>query len=180
MERRVPVAGMTGPWYAVIFLQTRLTMKYQDYYKILGVDRNASQDEIKKAYRRSARKYHPDVSKEKNAEERFKELGEAYEVLKDPEKRSAYNQFGSDWKQGQEFRPPPSWNSGFSFTQSGDAGTFSDFFESLFGGAVGGRSPPPCCRRCDGAASAWRRSLTPPRSVPPATRPSTRRCRCSR
>lgn len=118
-------------------------MKYQDYYKILGVDRNASQDEIKKAYRRSARKYHPDVSKETNAEERFKELGEAYEVLKDPEKRTAYNQFGSDWKQGQEFRPPPSWNSGFSFAQRGDTGTFSDFFESLFGGAVGGRSPPP-------------------------------------
>ncbi|MCZ6716552.1 MAG: DnaJ domain-containing protein [Gammaproteobacteria bacterium] len=117
-------------------------MKYQDYYKILGVDRDASQDEIKKAYRRSARKYHPDVSKEKNAEERFKELGEAYEVLRDPEKRSAYNQFGSSWKQGQEFRPPPSWNSGFSFTHSGDTSTFSDFFESLFGGAVGGRSPP--------------------------------------
>lgn len=118
-------------------------MKYQDYYKILGVDRNASQDEIKKAYRRSARKYHPDVSKETNAEERFKELGEAYEVLKDPEKRTAYNQFGSDWKQGQEFRPPPSWNSGFSFAQRGNTGTFSDFFESLFGDAVGGRSPPP-------------------------------------
>ena len=118
-------------------------MKYQDYYKILGVERNANQDEIKKAYRRSARKYHPDVSKEKNAEERFKELGEAYEVLKDPEKRSAYNQFGSDWKQGQEFRPPPSWNSGFSFTQTGDTGTFSDFFEGLFGGAAGGRRPRP-------------------------------------
>jgi len=117
-------------------------MKYQDYYRILGVDRNASQHEIKKAYRRSARKYHPDVSKEQNAEERFKELGEAYEVLKDPEKRSAYDQFGSDWKQGQEFRPPPSWNSGFSFTHTSDTGTFSDFFESLFGGAVGGRPPP--------------------------------------
>ncbi|MCZ6561125.1 MAG: DnaJ domain-containing protein [Gammaproteobacteria bacterium] len=117
-------------------------MKYQDYYKILGVDRNATPGEIKKAYRRNARKYHPDVSKEKNAEEQFKELGEAYEVLKDPEKRSAYDQFGSNWKQGQEFKPPPSWSTGFSFSQNGDAGSFSDFFESLFGGGAGGRPHP--------------------------------------
>ncbi len=111
-------------------------MKYRDYYKILGVERGASQEEIKRAYRRLARKYHPDVSKEKDAEAHFKELGEAYEVLKDPDKRSAYDQLGSNWKAGQEFRPPPEWEGGFSFHGShfnqGDA-AFSDFFSSLFG-----------------------------------------------
>jgi len=78
-------------------------MEYKDYYKILGVSREAPQDEIKRAYRKLARKYHPDVSKEAQAEERFKALGEAYEVLKDPEKRAAYDQLGANWKAGQEF-----------------------------------------------------------------------------
>ena len=111
-------------------------MKYQDYYQLLGVDRDASQDEIKKAYRKLARQYHPDVSKEKNAEERFKEVGEAYDVLRDEEKRAAYDQLGPDWKQGQEFRPPPGWggSAGFDgFSGFSSNASFSDFFESLFG-----------------------------------------------
>ncbi len=112
-------------------------MQYKDYYKILGVERGATQDEIKRAYRKLARKYHPDVSKEANAEERFKELGEAYEVLKDPEKRAAYDRLGSSWQSGQDFRPPPGWDTGFEFSgggfTGGGGGQFSDFFESLFG-----------------------------------------------
>ncbi|MBV8805963.1 MAG: DnaJ domain-containing protein [Sinobacteraceae bacterium] len=124
-------------------------MEYRDYYKILGVARTATAEEIKKTYRRLARKYHPDVSKEKNAEQKFKEVQEAYEVLKDPEKRAAYDQLGSEWKSGQQFRPPPDWGSGFEFRggprqHSGARGStrteefeeaegFSDFFSSLFG-----------------------------------------------
>ena len=119
-------------------------MEFRDYYKLLGLARTATAEEIKKSYRRLARKYHPDVSKEKDAEQRFKEVQEAYEVLKDPEKRAAYDQLGSDWKSGQQFRPPPDWASGFEFRGGGrprggahafeDEG-FSDFFSSLFGGA---------------------------------------------
>ena len=82
-------------------------MKYQDYYQILGVTREASAEDIKRAYRRLARKYHPDVSAEAGAEERFKEVAEAYEVLRDAEKRAAYDQLGNNWRAGQEFRPPP-------------------------------------------------------------------------
>lgn len=132
-------------------------MEYRDYYQSLGVARDASAEEVKKAYRRLARKYHPDVSREPNAEEKFKEVQEAYEVLKDPEKRAAYDQLGSEWKQGQSFRPPPDWASGFEFRgagaesargrrggrqafefEMGDGQGFSDFFSSLFGGAAGG------------------------------------------
>lgn len=112
-------------------------MEYKDYYKTMGLSRSATQDEIKRAYRKLARKYHPDVSKEPDAEQRFKEIGEAYEVLKDPEKRAAYDRLGADWRAGQEFRPPPDWDRGFSFAGGGftpgDASQFSDFFESLFG-----------------------------------------------
>jgi len=112
-------------------------MEYLDYYKILGVARDASQDDIKRAYRKLARKYHPDVSKEPDAETRFKEVGEAYEVLKDVEKRAAYDQLGSQWQSGQNFRPPPDWDAGFEFSgggyTSGDAEFHSDFFEELFG-----------------------------------------------
>lgn len=112
-------------------------MKFKDYYEVMGVGRKATQDEIKRAYRKLARKYHPDVSSEKDAEARFKEVGEAYEVLKDPEKRAAYDQLGSQWKAGQEFRPPPNWDAGFEFSEAGrgraeDFG-FSDFFEALYG-----------------------------------------------
>jgi curved DNA-binding protein len=113
-------------------------MEYKDYYKILGVERGATQDEIKRAYRKLARTYHPDVNKEPDAEAKFKDAGEAYEVLKDPEKRAAYDQLGAGWQQGQEFRPPPNWDAGFEFSGGGytsaDASQFSDFFESLFGG----------------------------------------------
>ncbi|WP_301100684.1 DnaJ C-terminal domain-containing protein [Propionivibrio sp.] len=124
-------------------------MEFKDYYKIMGVARDASQDEIKRVYRQLARKYHPDVSKSPDAEARFKELGEAYAVLKDLEKRAAYDQLGSNWKAGQDFRPPPDWNAGFEFSGDGSggdfggaAGDFSDFFEALYGRgfATGGRS----------------------------------------
>ncbi|MGA8205632.1 MAG: DnaJ C-terminal domain-containing protein [Woeseiaceae bacterium] len=113
-------------------------MEYKDYYKVMGVERDASEDDIKRAYRRLARKYHPDVSKETDAEARFKEVGEAYAVLRDPEKRAAYDQLGQNWKQGQDFRPPPDWDAGFEHSGGGFEGAesqaFSDFFESLFGG----------------------------------------------
>ena len=113
-------------------------MDYKDYYQILGLERSATQDEIKRAYRKLARKYHPDVNKEPDAETKFKEAGEAYEVLKDPEKRAAYDQLGANWQAGQNFRPPPGWDEGFEFSGGGfegDPGAFSDFFESLFGQA---------------------------------------------
>jgi curved DNA-binding protein len=114
-------------------------MEYKDYYKVLGVERDAAAETIKSAYRKLARKHHPDINKEKGAEDRFKEISEAYEVLKDPEKRAAYDQVGRGFKPGQEFRPPPDWDSGFEFS-GGDAGEFSDFFESLFG-RMRGRRP---------------------------------------
>src|SRR5688500_9740168 len=113
-------------------------MKYKDYYATLGVDKKAGADEIKKAYRKLARKYHPDVSKEKDAKEKFQDVSEAYETLKDPEKRTAYDQLGS-YQPGQDFRPPPGWEQQFN------AGDFSfedvdlaDLFASLSGGRRGG------------------------------------------
>ncbi len=112
-------------------------MEFKDYYKTLGVERSATADDIKSAYRKLARKYHPDVSKEPHAEARFKEVGEAYEVLQNMEKRAAYDQLGNRWREGQEFTPPPEWGAGFESTQGGasttEAADFSDFFSSLFG-----------------------------------------------
>ncbi|XQW83900.1 DnaJ C-terminal domain-containing protein [Thalassotalea piscium] len=118
-------------------------MNYKDYYKIMGVDKHASQEDIKKSYRKLARKFHPDVSKEKDAETRFKDINEAYEVLRDKEKRAAYDELGSNWKAGQAgFTPPPSWQNqyqqGDSQFNAGGQGDFSDFFESLFGGGFNG------------------------------------------
>jgi curved DNA-binding protein len=130
-------------------------MDYKDYYKIMGVARDASQDELKRVYRRLARKYHPDVSKEANAEDKFKEVQEAYEVLKDPEKRAAYDQLGSQWRSGQEFRPPPEWGQQFEFTGGGDDAGFSDFFSSLFGNrSAFGQQRPHGAGRGRGFAAA--------------------------
>lgn len=111
-------------------------MKYKDYYQTLGVDRDAKPDAIKRAYRKLARKYHPDVSSEADAEARFKEIGEAYEVLKDEKKRAAYDNLGMNWRAGEEFTPPPGWQPGPGFGAGfSSAGfDFSDFFEELFGG----------------------------------------------
>lgn len=113
-------------------------MEYKDYYKILGIKREASAADIKRAYQKLARKYHPDVNKEKDSEERFKEVNEAYHALKNPEKRKAYDQLGANWHQGQTFHPPPGWT--FQFAQSGmdqddmASGGFSQFFDFIFGG----------------------------------------------
>lgn len=118
-------------------------MEFKDYYKIMGVARDATEAQIKQAYRKLARKYHPDVSKEPNAEARFKEVGEAYEVLRTPEKRAAYDRLGSGPRPGEEFRPPPDFGTGFEFSGAGpgegpgEYGDYSDFFESLFGRARG-------------------------------------------
>jgi curved DNA-binding protein len=109
-------------------------VEFKDYYKVMGIARDATEAQIKQAYRKLARKYHPDVSKEKDAEERFKEVGEAYEVLKSPEKRAAYDQLGQNHRAGEDFRPPPNWDSGFEFSGSGQGNSaYSDFFDSLFG-----------------------------------------------
>lgn len=117
-------------------------MEYKDYYKALGVGRDASADEIKKAYRKLAREFHPDKNQSKGAEERFKEINEANEVLGDPEKRKAYDALGENWRAGQQFRPPPGWQhmgGGRGGASAGGFGgaNFSDFFSSLFGGMGG-------------------------------------------
>ena len=110
-------------------------MEFKDYYKVMGVERSATPEDIKRAHRKLARKYHPDVSKEKDAEARFKEVAEAYEVLKDPEKRASYDRLGANWQAGQDFEPPPNWNpqQGREGRDTEHPGNFdqSDFFESL-------------------------------------------------
>jgi curved DNA-binding protein len=128
-------------------------VEFKDYYKVMGVARDATEAQIKQAYRKLARKFHPDVSKEPDAEARFKEVGEAYEVLRSPEKRAAYDQLGSGPRPGQDFRPPPDFGTGFEFSGAGPGdggGDYSDFFESLFGRAA--RS---------GAGRAGRRGFDP-------------------
>ena len=124
-----------------------MSLKYQDYYKTLGVARSVSQDEIKRAYRKLAQQYHPDVNKDKGAETKFKEINEANDVLKDPDKRHRYDQLGADWKAGQDFNPPPGYQNthadfgGFGSSGAGgraggfqmDGNAFSDFFDMFFG-----------------------------------------------
>jgi curved DNA-binding protein len=126
-----------------------MPVKFQDYYEVLGVPRTATADDIKKAYRKLARKYHPDVNPDnKTAEEKFKDIGEAYEVLSDPEKRKRYDQLGENWKAGADFTPPPGWEGGRvdvdDFSDYFGAGRgmdgFSDFFSTLFGGRRGRRA----------------------------------------
>ena len=114
-------------------------MQYKDYYKILGVSRDAKTDEIRKAYRKLAKQYHPDVNKEPGAEEKYKEINEAYEVLKDPDKREKYDTLGMNWKQGQDFTPPPGWGSSgnYQHVNFDGGGNFSDFFKTLFGNGFG-------------------------------------------
>ncbi|CAB3773534.1 DnaJ C-terminal domain-containing protein [Paraburkholderia humisilvae] len=132
-------------------------MKYKDYYEVLGVPRSATQDDIKRTYRKLARKYHPDLSKLDDAESRFKEVGEAYGVLKDTEKRAAYDRMGDQWRNGQDFEPPPQWDEGFEFSGANDHGAgearFSEFFEALFRGehADGGRASTRRARHAAGA-----------------------------
>ena len=112
-------------------------MEFRDYYQTLGVERNATADEIRKAFRKLARKFHPDVSKAPDADERMKEVNEAYAVLGDAEKRAAYDQLGQGYASGQDFAPPPGWDDGFEWSgrqfHARDAGEFSDFFAELFG-----------------------------------------------
>lgn len=115
-------------------------MKFQDYYQVLGVPRTASTDDIRKAFRKLARKYHPDVNKDPSAESKFKEINEAYEVLSDSAKREKYDRLGANWKAGQDFTPPPGWEQAFRSGPGGgsthfsfEGGDFSDFFSALFG-----------------------------------------------
>jgi DnaJ-class molecular chaperone len=138
-----------------------MAVKFHDYYKALGVERAATTDEIKKAYRKLARKYHPDVNpNDKSAEEKFKEVSEAYEVLSDPEKRKRYDQLGANWKAGSDFTPPPGWapwegvrveygdiGDIFGAATAGGVGDFSDFFETLFGARRGGARGVPFAMR---------------------------------
>ncbi|MBN1332546.1 MAG: DnaJ domain-containing protein [Synergistales bacterium] len=114
-----------------------MSVAYKDYYKILGVDRDAGQDVIRKVYRKLAKKFHPDVNKEPGAEQKYKDINEAYEVLKDPEKRQKYDTLGSDWREGDTFTPPPGYGGVHMDFGDEDLGGFSDFFRSVFGGMSG-------------------------------------------
>ncbi len=131
-------------------------MEFKDYYKVMGVARDATEAQIKQAYRKLARKYHPDVSKEPDAEARFKDVGEAYEVLRSPEKRAAYDRLGTGPRPGEDFRPPPDFGAGFEFAGAGPSGAgdegvdYSDFFESLFGRTAAGARRHGADRRFEG------------------------------
>jgi curved DNA-binding protein len=136
-----------------------MSVEFKDYYNALGVSRDADKETIHRAYRKLARKYHPDLNKDPGAEEKFKDINEAYEVLKDPEKRSKYDQLGAKWQEGQDFQPPPGWEFNFNQNRGAEDGTFfytnqgdfSDFFESLFGafgrGSRGAEGPDPFVRQ---------------------------------
>jgi len=127
-------------------------MEYKDYYKTLGVARTASTDDIKKAFRKGARKYHPDINTGAEAEAKFKDVNEAYEVLKDPERRAAYDQLGQDAPRTQgRYQPPPDWEGGFSFSDRAPHGNegFSDFFETLFRRGAGPTSGMGSTRGAD-------------------------------
>lgn len=139
-------------------------MEFKDYYATLGVEPSAGEAEIKTAYRRLARKYHPDVSKEAGAEDKFKAINEAYEALRDPQKRAAYDQLKAQgYRPGDEFQTPPNFNGGQGFDyeevfgNGGAGGGFSDFFESLFAGQRGGRPRGPGA----GAGPGHRPAATP-------------------
>lgn len=134
-----------------------MDVKYQDYYETLGLKRTATQDEIKRAYRKMARKYHPDVNKEKDADKKFKQIVEANEVLKDPEKRKLYDELGANWKGGQNFKPPPGWENFQRGNQKEHASRsfhfgddYSDFFEAIFGGRMRGTEGP------GGQGTSWK------------------------
>lgn len=131
-------------------------MEFKDYYKVLGVERSASDDDIKKAFRRLARKHHPDLSKAADAAERMQEINEAYEVLRDPQRRAAYDQIGQGRRGGERFDPPPDWGSGFEFSggpgDGFDAERYSEFFETLFGSAHRRGAPPHAAPRGFAAA----------------------------
>ena len=144
-----------------------MAVTYRDYYEILGIKRGASQDDVQRAYRKLARKYHPDVSKASDAEEKFKEINEAHEVLKDPEKRKMYDQLGPNWRAGQDFRPPPGWETRFDFGrggvhqgehQWGGPGGFSDFFEELFGGRGFRQAHGGAAQEGFGRGAVWRQA----------------------
>ena len=159
-------------------------MKFEDYYKTLGVDRSASADEIKRAYRKLANKHHPDKNKDNpDAAEQFAKVGEAYEVLSDKDKRAKYDRLGANWQQGEQFTPPPGYEQyfrqgpgssggGFSFQSSGGAGGFSDFFEMLFGQAAqGGHGGATSFEEMFGGAGGGHRFENPgqPRQAPEQT-----------
>ena len=145
-----------------------MAVKYRDYYEILGIKRGASQDEVQRAYRKLARKYHPDVNKASDAEEKFKEINEAHEVLKDPEKRKMYDQLGPNWRSGQDFRPPPGWETQFDFGRGGahqaefssGAGPVGSAISSRNCLAAGVSDRPAAVRRPEGfgRGAVWRQA----------------------
>jgi curved DNA-binding protein len=158
-----------------------MALKFEDYYKTLGVDRSASADEIKRAYRKLANKHHPDKNKDNpDAKDKFAKVGEAYEVLSDKDKRAKYDRLGENWQHGEQFQPPPGYEQhfrqgpgGFEFNSTGGAGGFSDFFEMLFGQAArgGGHGGGASFEEMFGGAGGGHRFENPgqPRQAPEQT-----------